>query len=292
MTVTKNLSGAMTQMFKQLFVEAGTCPNCGKPLFRPKAKNKDGSTMQATACPNCGWSSPIAGKNSAKVKERQWTLIARKNDALAYFKSNSIVENKEQFSKDFNNYRLDTQLQKAAKQNAQALVREFLKNPPVHSLLRGKTGRGKSHLAMSMAYSYMEASNYQKSAAFINWPAFLKVTKKGMGTNEVDAEKYANAIIAEFGKVDLLVVDDFGVDIGMKDNPNVATPYTIDVATSLFSSRSERNLIVTTNLKAPEMQERYSNRVVSRMLNHLDVHGMNFDSMGDYRQKQMAGAWV
>lgn len=291
MTVTKNLSKAMTQMFSQLFVEAGSCPNCGKPLFRPKAKNKDGSMMQATACPNCGWSSSIAGKNSAQAKEKQWTLIARKNDALAYFKSNSIVENKEQFSKDFNNYRLDTPLQKAAMQNAQDLVHEFLKNPPVHSLLRGKTGRGKSHLAMSMAYYYMKVSHYQKSAAFVNWPAFLKATKKGMGTNEAEAERYANAIIAEFDKVDLLVVDDFGVDIGMKDNPNIATPYTIDVATSLFSSRSERNLIVTTNLKAPEMQTRYGNRVVSRMLNNLDVHGMNFDSMGDYRQKQMAGAW-
>ena len=85
MTVTKNLSKAMTQMFRQLFVEAGSCPNCGKPLFRPKAKNKDGYMMQATACPNCGWSSQIAGKNSAQAKEKQWTLIARKNDALAYF---------------------------------------------------------------------------------------------------------------------------------------------------------------------------------------------------------------
>ena len=136
---------------------------------------------------------------------------------------------------------------------------------------------------MAMIYEYLEQTHYQKNATFVNWPGLLSNTKKAMGNSMDDIKIYVNNVVGELNKSDLIVID----DLGAESASNKPKEYSVDMATSIFSSRSEKNLIVTTNLSAKEIKAAYGDRLVSRMLNHLNLGGMNFSGIEDFRMKKI-----
>lgn len=278
-----NMKNFMADMMEKLFIQDGICPVCAQPTYRPKATHKDGSAINASACPNCGWKSQVHGAMSAEQKMNQLSNVAKKNTAIDYFKTNSIPETKAQFNNDFGNFRTDDTRHQKLKDSAMSLVDELLHHSPTHSILTGGVGRGKSHLAMAIAYEFMQESNYAKSASFINWNELLRISKKAMGNNVEDVKQYVNALVEEFDKVDLLIIDDLGIE----NSNGKPTEYSINTATQVLSSRSEMNLIVTTNLSATELQAAYGERCISRMLNHLNLCGMSFEGLEDYRLRSI-----
>ena len=283
-----NIGDAVSKIVSDLFVQCGECPVCGGPIYKPKAKHQDGSEINVGACPNpdCGWKSSIKGGMSNEQRIHRWSFEAKKNTAMDYLKLNSIVDSKEQFRKNFDNFRTDDKQRQELKDNAKELVQEFINHKPTHTVLTGASGRGKSHLAMAMVYEYLEQTNYQKTATFINWMALLNTLKKSMGNNVDDIKVYVNSLVSEFDKSDLIVIDDLGAE-NVNGKP---TEYSANTATSVLSSRSEMNLIVTTNLSAKEIRHAYGDRLLSRMLNHLELGGMNFEGLDDFRMKGINNA--
>ena len=282
-SVQPNMQNIMRGLMNKLFVPCGNCPICDSTIYKPKAKRPDGSEIQVSACPMCGWKSYSKNSITEEQQRRQWTIEAKKNTAKDYLRANSIFESQEQLHKTFNNFRIDDSQHEALKNNAKKLVQEFIVHEPTHTVLNGGVGRGKSHLAMAMIYEYLEQTHYQKNATFVNWPGLLSNTKKAMGNNMDDIKIYVNNVVGELNKSDLIVID----DLGAESASNKPKEYSVDMATSIFSSRSEKNLIVTTNLSAKEIKAAYGDRLVSRMLNHLNLGGMNFSGIEDFRMKKI-----
>ena len=111
----------------------------------------------------------------------------------------------------FETFIITTEEQKKNKQVMEDYAQNFIKNleDGVSVILSGKVGNGKTHLACAVANYIIK--NLNKTALFLNVvDAFSKIkdtyTKKNE-TSEIEA-------LNQFLEIDLLILDEFGVQIG------------------------------------------------------------------------------
>lgn len=115
-------------------------------------KNKDGSDRCPPTCMECGYKARKKQKTS-KQKMFNDSLKAR---AINYLKYSSLYTDKNLINCRFKTYKtVDTET-KLAFEIANRATTEILLNKPIHMILSGKSGVGKSHLAMSTAGSVGE----------------------------------------------------------------------------------------------------------------------------------------
>ena len=119
-------------------------------------------------------------------------------------------------------------------------------------LMKGKTGLGKTHLSLAIANAVM-GKGY--SVIYSSAPDFLrKIEKEHFGGNfETDTAGLAQ-------EADLLILDDLGAEFESKFNTSALY--------NLINSRmnSGKPIIVSTNYEIGELQQRYGDRIVSRLL--------------------------
>lgn len=125
--------------------------------------------------------------------------------------------------------------------------------PCASLLLHGKTGLGKTHLSLSIA-SVVLKKGY--SVIYGSAPdLFRRIEKEQFGNKE-----NVGATIETLQDADLLILDDIGAEFESK--------FYVSAFYNILNNRMNASLptIVSTNLELPEIQERYGDRIASRLM--------------------------
>ena len=257
----ESLGQVMQKIIDRVFITVGSCPDCGAEMYQWREKLPSGEDR-------CGPTCMICGHKELKKKQDYDTRImyneSLKKRALNYFKFSSLVPDKTLFTKRFKDYMEVDQETKNALEIAKKAENEILLDKPVHAVLTGKSGTGKSHLAMAIAWNVLERSNYEKNVLFVNYRELLDQLRFAMNDKEAH-KQIQGALIAELKTADLVVIDDIGAELG-GNKASDSSRYNNDTLTGILEARQNMATIVTTNLTAKELQAAYGERILSRIL--------------------------
>lgn len=137
--------------------------------------------------------------------------------------------------------------------NAKTYVKNFPKKKS-NLLLIGKTGTGKTHIStaiareiISLGYDVMYDSAQNIFSDFES-----DKFRSGWGDREPKSEKYLEC--------DLLIIDDLGTEF--------TSSFTVSCLYNLLNTRQNRGkaTVVSTNLTHQELQEKYDDRIYSRLI--------------------------
>ncbi|MFS1238305.1 ATP-binding protein [Lactiplantibacillus plantarum] len=298
-----SVADAVQKLMTERFETFGErCPMCGTPLLRPKTRDRNTGQKMPGACPNtityevdgklqrksCGYMQPI---NRHRIPDAvDLTLTARKNDALGYLNSYSVFSNFDVFNHRFENFNVDNVAEKQVLTRCENMASKIINGEIVHSVLMGKTGRGKTHLAIGIMYYIFERTQYQKKILvtkngkqvtdyvarkimFVDWRELVEQKKQAISDEQMN--KQVNKTTKEFKNADIVILDDFGSER--------ETDYSRDLADGFWRDREDKTVIVTTNLTGNDLNKRYSPRLMSRMKKHGVKQGIAFSGLTDYR---------
>jgi len=168
-----------------------------------------------------------------------------------------------------NSYKPTNPSQEQAKQSAVEYVKTFSLDDTKSLIFYGAFGTGKSHLAYAIAKA-IKAKGYK--VAFMNISKLMNRIKETYNKN---ADETTNDIINMLSEVDLLVLDDIGVE---------DTDHTLNKLFDVIDNRIGLNNIYTTNLTKQQLKKNTSwSRIYSRMnkgARHVLVKG------DDYREEE------
>ena len=143
-----------------------------------------------------------------------------------------------------------------------------------HLLFTGKTGVGKTHLAVSIYKELITQNKIEsENVKFVTAPELLLEIKKTFNGASVMTE---SDVIDKYSNADLLILDDLGSE--------KATEFAIQ-SLYLVIDRRIRNMkpiVITTNLSLKEIEEKLDARIASRLASMKVVE----ISMPDYRKKR------
>ncbi len=130
---------------------------------------------------------------------------------------------------------------------------EFDKDTYKNFLFIGGTGLGKTHLSTSIAAKVIERGFDVLYVSACSMIADFEAKRFGYRDQKdtVSTERYY--------KADLLIIDDFGTE--------VANQFTVSCCYDVINTRmiSGRSTVINTNLTKKEIQERYGDRITSRL---------------------------
>jgi DNA replication protein DnaC len=135
-------------------------------------------------------------------------------------------------------------------------------------LMLGKTGLGKTHLALSIANAVIEQGHGVIYDTAQN--IFMRMEDEYFGRSE---KKYTFSVL----ECDLLIIDEL---------PDFASPFAVNNLYNIINTRMLRSLpmIVSTNLTEQELEARYGERVFSRLIGQFTL--LKFFG-GDIRQLRL-----
>lgn len=244
------------------------CPHCGEPL---RASRQGYGEFKAvclnTHCPK--WyrapDGPVKSyyyELNTGAKEGQdspdFGQLARKQEAFGYYTAMSVFSDDRFSRKDLHNFNNDTTEQANAFHQAKLIANSLAASKPAHALLFGVSGAGKSHLANGILLSAMKLSDYRLHGLFLDWREFIEIRKRGIGVGNDDLRKRADKVQAQFSKADIIVLDDLGSER--------STDFTADLVDDIIRKRTEKPLIITSNLNAGQLRDKYDDRTMRRFL--------------------------
>ncbi|MGM0214930.1 ATP-binding protein [Enterococcus sp. AZ109] len=279
----ESIATALERIMDKVLIVTGECPKCGGPMRKWKNTNKDGSERCAPVCTavDCGYR---VMTKLHQTKERAMFDEAKMKDALSRLMNTSIVTDKSIFSNRFEDYRTPDSETKLAKKKALEWAADILEGKKVHAILTGSPGVGKTHLGMSVLDFAMKKSGYVVSCSVVSYRELLEQLKFAMNDSEA-RKQIQGALMTEIKKTDLVLIDDVGAELGRLEDNQKATPYDVDVITSLAEARLDKATIFTTNLTSKQLINAYGERVFSRMMNNAgNEYVMNFKETKDKRR--------
>ena len=200
-------------------------------------------------CPDC--------KDTGYIGNKKCHCLIKRINALMLEESNpsSDMSNDDFSMLSYNFYEgEDLQRFKTAVDTCHQFIDNFTENYQ-NLLFYGTVGTGKSFLSGCIANELLKRNHsvfYFSSTELFRVMSDIMFEKKDKGTLEVFEDRLYNS--------DLLIIDDLGTEL-----TNNA------VASWLFSLLNERHLhrkatVISTNLELSELQERYADRIFSRLL--------------------------
>lgn len=279
----ESMSDVMQKLVeKMLYVVEVPCPECEGEMHawrEPKGREP----RSAPVCMSCGYKSRM--KSEAKETNELY-LDSLKSKCINYLKYQSVVSDKSLFKSRLDNFETNDKDTTNAKQIANIVVSKILRNEPVHALYTGKTGTGKSHISMAILWELVERSGYKKHCLFISYSELLEQIKFSMNDRNLQKE-IMGTLMNEIKAADVVVVDDLGSEVGMLSGEDAAvTDFNIRTLNNLVDARSNKPLIVTTNLTGKQMTNMYGERIVSRLLANSDGLVVK---MHETKDKRLAG---
>ena len=124
-------------------------------------------------------------------------------------------------------------------------------------IMLGKTGLGKTHLSLAIASKVIDKGY---NVYYGSVPSVMNKLEKehfGKATNE-------ESLLDEICESDLLILDDLGAEF--------STQFTVAQLYNILNTRMINNLptIISTNLNMREIEEKYSQRVASRIVGNFN----------------------
>lgn len=153
-----------------------------------------------------------------------------------------------------------------------AICRTF---PKESILLSGKTGCGKTHLAVATLREFIIKSEtpIYSNPIFITSPELLLHIRSCFATNSDEF-----ALVDRYSKAPVLILDDLGAD--------KATEWAVNTLYLIIDRRNKDLLptFITTNLSIQEIENQYGARIASRLSDMKIVE----IKMADYRKRRAA----
>jgi DNA replication protein DnaC len=200
------------------------------------------------------------------AKEISFGLESQKLKHLTNDFLNKSLINEDLKKSTFIGYKTGTTSQLEAKQKCIKYSTDFVQGKTGSILLTGKSGVGKSHLAVSIL---KEAQEKGFTTLFISLPRLfteIKGTYKNSELSELD-------ILKGIEKVDLLVLDDLGAE-----RDDEASAWARTKTFEIVDSRLGKSTIYTTNFSGNELYRKYGERDFSRIMMNCEaivVEGQN-----------------
>lgn len=279
---------------KLLYITEKPCPECGGDMYawrhpnykkdiRGKMiKGSDGKPIPngercAPACMSCGYK---AMKKAEAISTEKMYNESLKAKAINYLKYSSLFTDKDLIKCRLSNYKTIDPETKRAQEMAERTVKEILNGNSVHMILSGRSGVGKSHLSMAVAWEVLEKSEYNKRCLFISYAELLEQLKFAM--NDEQARKsITGALMAEIKTADFVVLDDLGAELGI--NGKASTNYNNDTLNRIVEARQNKATVFTTNLTGKQMADAYGERIMSRIMNNSEGFVMTLENTSDKR---------
>jgi DNA replication protein DnaC len=238
-----HLSNIQNLLKNTISVSDNRCPACKR-----KFMIKDGEEY----CFHCTEIAPEDNKVSEEVGA--WIANREVDELATAFKKKSLM-NKDLEDATLSSYLPQNETQKQALKQAYEYVDSFDK---VHGMfLQGRPGIGKSHLAASIVKELIQKKH---TGIFISLPRLMTELK---ATYDKNSDLKEADLLAALQKVDLLVMDDLGVE---RNGKGQATAWAQSKIYEIVDSRIGKATIYTTNFSANELLDMYGERDFSRMV--------------------------
>ena len=282
----ENMGNAVRMMMSKFTVK--TDENCeihGIP--KVIARNRDDMQPFCIECRRI----EIEQQEKERADKALQADIKRKTyDALKY---DSICTDDDVWKASFNSFRTDgkhAETLESIKNKARHIAGEYLvtkietdeKGKKVivrnefNTILSGKAGSGKSHLAMSILKAVNEHAEPWQSCIFVSVVDLMMLIRDSFGKPD---SKYTEAnMIALLTNCDLLVLDDLGSESSLMRSTTESSEF---VQRVLFSVLSRKRTIITTNLTSDELMQIYNPKIFSRINKGVGSDGSHIIKMPD-----------
>ena len=218
------------------------------------------ATVQIIETPKGKVSECINCENLALQKkyENQMDDVEARKHEIAYNKFSIVPD--DLLDASFENYIPKHPSQAEALKKAIWYAEKFGETDFNSLLFKGSFGVGKSHLSKAIS-DVVKAKG--KTVIYIDIPSLIKKIRNTFGGNGSDEEIYA-----AIEKADLVIFDDLGAERVKKDDSGDS--WVAEVLFQMFTSRTNKHNIITTNCTSDQLRNRYGpimgGRIVSRMM--------------------------
>lgn len=245
------------------------CPKHGTELIYIKSA-KDPS-MGRLACLECD-KETLASIAAAFDKK------AAEEIKQSYFMQNSLAS-ADVFKCSFDNFIANTKYEDVIKHNLISTANAYAAKPEAqrNTILYGKSGTGKSHLAMSLM-KYVADHSSQK-CVYVNVTKLFRKIKNSMNSDyEYWTESKAEDIMTG---CDLLCIDDLGTESSMGRQGQEASRWVQNVLYDALEN--QKRIVITTNLNEQQLRRTYDAKLFSRIFRNSNNTRFNFDGIADKR---------
>lgn len=221
------------------------------------------------SCPLCRDTGFVNGEKCRCFKEMETALLYSADEMLSVLKDKDISDFDLSLYDEGISEKLDASPRDCARKALNDSL-EFIKNidkKPGNLLFYGNTGTGKTFLSACIGN---EAFKMGMSVVYITAVRLMEAFE-GNTFGEKDGSREASRTYDKVYNCDLLIIDDLGTELH--------NSFTDSQLFALINDRiiKERSTIISTNLFLMDLQERYTERIFSRLFSSYEIYLM----MGD-----------
>lgn len=165
------------------------------------------------------------------------------------------------------------------------MIAKEMKTDNFNVALSGRPGVGKTSLGLAILDELHKA---KKTTMFVSTMELVMLLDKRI--EHPDVKERLNRIIDAMKRVDVLLLDDYGTEGGMKKDIRPVRKDMQDVMFSVANARlatkngkRTKSTIITTNNTPKQLLEMYNEKLISRLIPHDAKHMVSFDGMEDAR---------
>lgn len=221
------------------------CEKCGEELVQVVLKG----AKKEPYCPTCT-------EREKEEKEAQQVKKDLKGIQRRRFFSDSVFSDDEQKQSSFDTFKIENKEQDNALKLMRLVYKSIISDKPIHAMLIGNVGTGKSHLASALCLNVIKHTS--KSVAFVNWRNYFEARKTAHIAKYDDSKKNYIERFERFKEVDVLVIDDLGAEEDRDANKKVFE--------SIMDARVNKTTVITTNIARRDFKPMYGERALSRYL--------------------------
>ena len=270
--------GIYQAILRQVYKTDEQCDVCGTDMLG--YRNRESSDF----CPTCAAKNMREREHKIVEDRYQSSLRTRQlADLEDYSIFGGIRSKLEQLT--FENYQPMDAETESGKQKVQGIVEGYPETKSDIVLLNGKTGAGKTHLAVAVLNGIL-ALDPNLRGQFINYAELLEMSKQ---FDNKETKRYVNdEVFRELKTADVVVIDDLGAELGDFNEQKIkSTNYNTSFVNRIFETRTDKLTLYTTNLTGTQIKKVYGDRIISRTFPNLTY--ITFEKTTDKRMQKIKG---
>ncbi|AST91960.1 ATP-binding protein [Sutcliffiella cohnii] len=257
----QKIGNLIGNMGKMEVLSSKICPKCNREVKRVK--------MQILGGENKGQWQVI--ENECDCRLANETLEAEKQKRLKFFEQFCIIPH-ELENATLENFQVNYESQAEALERTLDYIDRFTGSENLYYY--GRTGRGKTHLAVGLYKLIKDAS---LTAMFFDVPKLMDTI---VASWEKDAGYSESKFMKAVAEVDVLILDDLGVER--------ISEWVDQTLYSILNQRQGKSIIFTSNIHPADLTKRYGERLADRIKNKMTQDQLiSISTPESYRTKDL-----